>query len=787
MPFPNFGSPGFLAKYKPQPGTPPPLSLPNTPPPQAYQSTAPFRAGGLPAAAAKGGFSLGGVGKGVLADIALQLFFPPPAGDNYYDRNPKNPPPSYKLQPPEPPQQVEPPTFLFKGGQSRAYYRIDYTGQTPDSKFYTHTIYAFGPIRATGNIYSDGNPPNIFGLQNYGIFRYDGAGDYGYEILVSQTYNKEKDFLPYTNIVNITRVDNQPDTGGDPPPISAGSSSPAGNSLGAPSAAPPSAAPAPAPKPPSPFGSPSGAPGGSPSGSPSGAPGGSPSGFPSPSPSPNPGPTPQPNKDPGSTPSPSPTPTPNGSPGPTPGAGVGPAPNRSPTPNGAPKIGPSPFFSPPPVDPTKYPDTGFQPKIFQPDPLVPNPLTPTPLDPSPKKPNQAPPLSFAPNPGTGNPEPKAPPVTPPPTTPQPPPKPDDDLFEKIKNLLVPIGIGLVGLTGAVQPEKLREAANAGSCQSFAPGGCNADIRQNTVNAARDSANNGKLLAAIMPFLQSMMALLQGIQTALLIPIKAGVELVNTKLGPLMRGADGISGFLGRVSTSMGVDRALNLIAIAANLHNAMMLSANLKVTLLEMLSSVGNATGVLETPDGENVDLNQVFNAGIETVLIKILGVDSYAGLKVGLRKYNAIYQAATNSLNAMSSMFNSMGNVIEQGAEYTGKIGNSLKGAGVVVENAYQWMSEKFDTKSNKFIKFQTTIGDVTQVLETVNEIASSVVEGQQAATEFQKANKEFVEAVENAKKNTGIENKAVKEEAEKAKASLVADPTGEDETGLLSFLTDL
>ena len=94
---------------------------------------------------------------------------------------------------------------------------------------------------------------------------------------------------------------------------------------------------------------------------------------------------------------------------------------------------------------------------------------------------------------------------------------------------------------------------------------------------------------------------------------------------------------------MGVDRALNLIAIATNLHNAMMLSANLKITLLEMLSSIGNATGLLETPDGENVDLNQVFNARIETVLIKILGVDSYAGLKVGLRKYNAIYQAANS------------------------------------------------------------------------------------------------------------------------------------------------
>lgn len=57
-----------------------------------------------------------------------------------------------------------------------------------------------------------------------------------------------------------------------------------------------------------------------------------------------------------------------------------------------------------------------------------------------------------------------------------------------------------------------------------------------------------------------------------------------------------------------------------------MLSANLKVTLLEMLSSVGNATGLLQTSENENVNLNAVFNQGIETFLVSILGVESYAG-----------------------------------------------------------------------------------------------------------------------------------------------------------------
>lgn len=718
--------------------------------------------------------------KNPLFDIIFDLSFPPPAGDNYYDRNPKNPPPKYKLQPPEPSKELEPPKYPYRGGQSTGvFYEVSWAYKNAKVLGAYEPNEVFGPTTLPGPILGFGNLPydDVYDYQNgpgFGIIC--GPNRDNSQIAGAKTIEEAK---PY--FVNIVRLDRRPDTGGNPPPDSNGSYSPPGNSLGAPSAAPPSAAPSPLPTAP-----PSTAPAPQPNRYPGPAPGPNPEPAPQPkrypgpgpAPGPNPGPTPQPNRYPGPVPTPNPYPTPNGRPGPQPGPGVG-APSPSPTPAPAPKPGPLPYTSPPPVDPTKYPDTGFQPNIFTPNPLTPNPLTPNPLS-NPPKPNPNPPQKFTPNPKTGEPELKAPPLpTPAPKTPAPQPTPSDDLFKQIQNLVGPLAIGLAGITALVQPSAIKNAASAATCEAFSPTGCAAPVANNAAAAANNSAKNNTLLGAILAFLE-------GLQAAFLIPIKAGVELANTKLGPLLSGANGISGFLGRLSSSLGVDRALNLIAIAANLHNAMMLSANLKVTLLEMLSSIGNATGLLQTSEGANVDLNQVFNKGIENLLISIVGAESYAGLKTGLRKYNAIYQAATNSLNAVSSMFNSMGNVIEQGAEYTGKIGNSLKGAGVVVENAYAWMSEKFDTKSNKFIKFESTIGEVTKVLETVNEIASSVVEGQQAATEFQKANKEFVEAVKNSQRPTPIENKAIKEEADKAKESLVADPTGGDETGLLSFLTD-
>lgn len=136
--------------------------------------------------------------------------------------------------------------------------------------------------------------------------------------------------------------------------------------------------------------------------------------------------------------------------------------------------------------------------------------------------------------------------------------------------------------------------------------------------------------------------------------------------------------------------------------------------------------------------------------------------------------------------MFNSIGDALETTGEHTGKIGNAIRAAGLVRENAYNFMAEKLNVKTSKFMTFQSKVGSVTQVLETVNEIAQSIVEGQEQYTEAVKATNEFREALANAEKSSGVDNKALKEEAAKIKENLVKDPTGEDETGLLSFLTD-
>lgn len=665
-----------------------------------------------------------------------------------------------ELMPPEPPVAVELPVLPFQGGQERGVlYNVSLQwnmtgGQGQADIPNTGTLQLYGPIVGV-YIYlaSDGNCTYTI---KSGLSPREGPVFPPQERYFVNSYHLRK---PNIRITGITRVDNQPDTGGNPPPTNTPIYSSPGNSVATPKPQAPTAAPPPA------------------TGQPQGQP------LPqlqqrTPTPAPTPTQTNQPLLQPQSIGQPQPLtfrefqPLPFADPAPLLGLNLVPPPAAEPTPAPVPTPTPNTNRSPAPF----IPSAPFPPTIL---------ITPG---------GNPGPLIFTPNPSTGNPEPKAPPTTSPIRSPDPEPTDLDKFRDTVNKLLLPIGLGVTGITALLNPipgkvdqiknqtdpNTLKEISKSATCETFQPGGCAAGLPKNAEDAAKNSANNGAALSAISAFLQAL-------QTVFLQPILAGVNLINTKLGPVMAGVDGIGGFLSRLSKSLGVDRALNLIAIASNLHNAMMLSASLKVTLLEMLSSVGNATGLLQTSENENVDLNAVFNQGIESFMVTILGTENYAGLKVNLRKYNAIYRAATNSLNATASMFNSIGDAIETAAEYTGKIGNALRAASVVRENAYNFMSERITVKTSKFMTFQSKVGDVTQVLETINEIAENVVEGQQQYTEAVKATAEFKKALADADRPEAIDNKLIKAEAEKIKANLVKDPTGEDETGLLSFLTDL
>lgn len=380
-------------------------------------------------------------------------------------------------------------------------------------------------------------------------------------------------------------------------------------------------------------------------------------------------------------------------------------------------------------------------------------------------------------PSTLNPIPGATPTTTPATTPTTTPSnPSSPATQgDLDDLLLPLGIvgGLAGLGFLIKqihdrttPESLETAAAAGTCKTTQPGGCSSNL----ANEAGDRNNQNLLDKLGLPAGQVADLLL--------------LRVMNNKLGNQIPG--GLAGGVGRLSNFLGIDRILNILNLMAVLHNGFMLSNQLKVTLLEVLSSIGNATGLLQSAEGDNVDLNATYNKGITSLIDSVIGEQERVRLELLFKRYNRIYQAGANLMNSIQSMTNSLGEVLETTAEYTGKIGNSLMGAGAIAGNAFRWMSEKHDAKSSKFLQYQTSIGGVTQALEVINEISENVVEGQEAKIEADKATAKFKADLAVAEKNPGIENKAVADEIKRQKDAATANTEGDDDTGLFSNLTD-
>lgn len=163
-----------------------------------------------------------------------------------------------------------------------------------------------------------------------------------------------------------------------------------------------------------------------------------------------------------------------------------------------------PGYQPITIDPQK----SGQPKGAIADPVQLGRFSPTPIP------------ATAPTPGT---------PTNPGTTPTATPKPatTDDLeqFKKDLEKLLLGGTALAGLTPAIQaigdrvnqtarqttPEAIATAAETGTCNAFAPNGCNADIKQNAQKAADNSASNSNKLDQVTAGISGLDAL-QGADT-----------------------------------------------------------------------------------------------------------------------------------------------------------------------------------------------------------------------------------------------------------------------------------
>lgn len=665
-------------------------------------SAAGFAAGSVlgPAGAFAGGM-IGGYLGGMAGSALYDLAFPPTAEAPKDQFDPKTGPPP------------------FYGGQGNGIAYDVTIAQIEQS----------APLQITFPTVRNIRGP-IFGLHKrttpgYGFCFVVSGGGAGETFVHNYTGNPPFDY----QIQNIVTSDGSPDIAGNPPSLPIPQDNRTPDSVGHPgndNFAPPTASPPPNPSPTSapPTQAPNPAPnnyapgglnsksGGNPRGD---SPDWIPKGVPTPVPHPNYSPLPVAGL-PGTAPSGSPSST--GAPGPN-AAGN---PNRSPftfTPDGTLMIV-SPGHPATTGNPATNPaDTSF-PGSLQPNPLVANPLSPGGN------------FSNSPSPDTGTPSgmpttvvnPTTPdayretpvvpaPATPPTTTPTTPSEPIDidKIRDEINKVLGPTAIAIAGITALLNPiannttpEALRDAAETGTCRTLQPGGCMAPIAQNAANAANNSANNGAALSGLMAFLQ-------GLQAAFLQPILAGVNLVNTKLGPVMAGADGIGGFLKRAYEATHIDKVLNAMNTVLLVHNAAMLSRNLGSTLGDLTSQALSTIGIKDA-EGSPIDINKEIGTQVNTFMENLVGAEVWKGTKTSWNKASSIISSATNIMYTVRSMFDSGREILEWSAENTGKIGNALKKYRIVGEDAYKWMPERV-TVQNAFTRRLDRIREGTDSLD--------------------------------------------------------------------------
>lgn len=173
-------------------------------------------------------------------------------------------------------------------------------------------------------------------------------------------------------------------------------------------------------------------------------------------------------------------------------------------------------------------------------------------------------------------------------------------------------------------------------------------------------------------------------------------------------------------------------------HNAFMLSADIKETLGSFLSTTLDVTRTalsLKDPDDAMIDINDIVNKNFEALMDNLLGASNWETIKKRAAAVNRIYMAQANAMEAVKNAFENLFDAVGTIGNYTGKIGNGLKRAQVVYEDAYDWMDTQRASEMGRLGRFSNLTGRIEGVENAANmllAVASSVKEVQEGAKDL-------------------------------------------------------
>lgn len=167
-----------------------------------------------------------------------------------------------------------------------------------------------------------------------------------------------------------------------------------------------------------------------------------------------------------------------------------------------------------------------------------------------------------------------------------------------------------------------------------------------------------------------------------------------------------------------LDRLLNLLNLAATLHNAAMLSRDLLETLVGTIENVLAMFG-LKDAEGNPFDIGGFVSGTISNVLTTILGAETVQGISQTWNKANRILTAASNVVWSVRSIGDSILSALSVGFGWVGKIGNALELAGVIHERFWQMVNPNPNFQNRYF----TAIEQAEDVLSNIDAVAGEVL----------------------------------------------------------------
>lgn len=646
----------------------------------------------------------GRIGGGIGAFLLNEFLFPEGLSDGTIPEH---------LRPPEPPTELQPPTYPFRGGQGTGAYTvyIDYFRTPPfdNSSIVRRVQGPIGGFRLAQTDQGRGIEPTIQ------IFCF---GEADRPRLANPAWidlfnNSWLERFKVTKIV-ADGIDTAPGT--DPPPTTPPMYSPPGIYIGgpitinygSPNPPPPQLLPLPTTRVPSPL------PDSTSSPSPISQP--TPIGQPTPTPTGTPEPPKQPN------PTTGPTPTPTNVP---PAILRGPWSNPAPTPTSKPGYNPGfvPNFTPNPIQP----HPGFSPNPIQVKPA--SPITPLPTTGQPIT--------------TNNPSKTPTPVPPTAPTPTPTETPVKNPTERSIDELINIGTGMViikqvidGIATNTTPEAMTTAAAAGTCRTTQPGGCTSNLVNNAASNINQNTN-GKIDG-----LNAANALANTEQLRIL-------NILDNKLGAQIPNL-GIGGKLTNFVNWSVVDRAISLVSLMASLHNVFMLSNAVKETFFDVLDNLlgagfNIAPKIFGNSDGSAIDAREYFGNATNSFFSGLFGATEWTAIKAQWKAYSTIYQSATNVYENLRQIHSETQELCNQARNYVSELGNALQDEGVISEDNWDYKDPKQRVKSKSFAKLEKIsrgLETLQNTLEALEQVTSSVREITETANEI----KENFEAIDKA-----------------------------------------